>query len=142
MSFQEKGVWTLAIVSAVTFIGYVIVIAQRAAGVPIAEVEYVWPMVIAIAAAVVIGVVVTAIVALTSPKDAGKADERDREINRRGEYIGQSLVVAGAVWALFLAMIEADYFWIANSLYLFFFLSAMVASVAKIVAYRKGFVGW
>lgn len=142
MSFQEKGVWTLGIVAALTFTGYVIVIAQRAASVPVTEVDYVWPMIIAIAAAVVIGVIVTAIVAISSPKDAGKADERDKEINRRGEYIGQSLVVAGAMWALFLAMIEADYFWIANSLYLFFFLSAMVATVAKIVAYRKGFVGW
>jgi uncharacterized integral membrane protein len=142
MSFEEKGVWTLGIVAVLTFTGYVIVIAQRAADVPIADIDYVWPMVIAIGAAIVIGVIVTVILAIASPRDAGKKDERDREIYRRGEYMGQSLVVAGAMWALFLAMIEADYFWIANSLYLFFFLSAMVATVAKLVAYRKGFVGW
>ncbi|MDP1877035.1 MAG: hypothetical protein Q8M17_05710 [Actinomycetota bacterium] len=81
-------------------------------------------------------------IAILSPKEAGKKDERDKEINRRGEYIGQGFVVVGAVGALVLAMLEADYFWIANVVYLCFVLSAVVSTTAKLVAYRRGFVAW
>jgi hypothetical protein len=37
-----------------------------------------------------------------------------------------------------LAMAEGDHFWIANAIYLAFVLSALTASVVKIVAYRRG----
>jgi len=66
----------------------------------------------------------------------------DREIYRFGEYIGQSFVVIGGVAALLMAMAEWDHFWIANVIYLTFVLSAMLGSVAKIVAYRRGFQPW
>jgi hypothetical protein len=39
-------------------------------------------------------------------------------------------------------MAELPYFWIANAVYLAFFLSAALASVAKIVAYRRGLPAW
>ena len=58
-------------------------------------------------------------------------DQRDREINRFGEYVGQSFVVIGGVAALVLAMAEADHFWIANALYLAFVLSAVLGSVGE-----------
>ena len=73
-----------------------------------------------------------------SPREAGKKDQRDREIYRFGEYIGQSFVVIGGVAALLMAMAEWDHFWIANVIYLAFVLSAILGSVAKIVAYRPG----
>lgn len=48
----------------------------------------------------------------------------------------------GGVAALLMAMAEWDHFWIANVIYLAFVLSAMLGSVAKIVAYRRGFQPW
>jgi hypothetical protein len=77
-----------------------------------------------------------------SAKDAGVKDQRDKEIYRFGEYIGQSFLVIGGVAALVMAMAEVDHFWIANAIYLAFFLSAILGSVAKIVAYRRGFQPW
>ncbi|MBB4691157.1 hypothetical protein [Paractinoplanes abujensis] len=71
-----------------------------------------------------------------------KADQRDREIGRFGDHIGQSLVVAGAVAAMVMALFEARYFWIANVIYLAFVLSAVLGSTAKIFAYRRGFHPW
>ena len=71
-----------------------------------------------------------------------RKDQRDREIGRFGEHVGQALVVLGSVTALALAMMRADYFWIANAIYLGFVLSAVLSSVAKIVAYRRGFHPW
>ena len=72
----------------------------------------------------------------------GKVDQRDREIDRFGDHIGQSFVVVGGTTALLLALLEVDYFWIANAIYLCFVLSALLGSTAKIFAYRKGFHPW
>jgi hypothetical protein len=41
-----------------------------------------------------------------------------------------------------MALAEWDRFWIANVIYLCFVLSAVVASAAKIFAYRRGFQSW
>lgn len=81
-------------------------------------------------------------ISIFSPREAGKKDQRDREIYRFGEYAGQSFVVIGGIAALLMAMAEVPHFWIANVIYLAFVLSAMLGSVAKIVAYRKGFQPW
>lgn len=48
----------------------------------------------------------------------------------------------GAVAALLMAMAELDHFWIANTIYLAFVLSAILGSMAKIAAYREGFQQW
>src|SRR5215475_6765321 len=39
---------------------------------------------------------------------------------------------------IFLALAEVDYFWIANAIYLGFVLWAVVGSVIRLVAYRRG----
>lgn len=48
----------------------------------------------------------------------------------------------GGVVALLMAMAEVQHFWIANVIYLTFVLSAILGSVAKVVAYRRGFQPW
>lgn len=142
MSFEEKNTWIYAVVSVAAFVAYVIVILGRAEGGPIAEVPYVGPMLWSVGAAIAASIVGRIAVAIAWPKEADKTDQRDKEINRFGEYIGQSLVIVGAVLALVLSMAEVDYFWISNELYLFFVLSAVLGSIAKIVAYRRGFQPW
>jgi hypothetical protein len=69
-------------------------------------------------------------------------DQRDKEIYRFGEYTGQSFVTAGAIAALLMAMAEIAHFRIANAIYLAFVLSAVLGSVVKIVAYRRGLPSW
>ena len=39
-------------------------------------------------------------------------------------------------------MVEADWFWIANTLYLGFILSAMLGSATKLGLYRTGLPSW
>ena len=39
-------------------------------------------------------------------------------------------------------MLEVDWFWIANALYLGFVLSALLGSVTKIGLYRRGLPPW
>jgi hypothetical protein len=142
MSFEEKNTWVYALVTVVAFAVYLVIILRRAQGIPLAEVPYVGAMLWTIAGAIAASIVGRIVVAAAWPKDADKKDERDKEIYRFGEYVGQSFVAIGALAALILAMAEADHFWIANAIYLAFFLSALLGSIARIFAYRRGFQLW
>jgi len=142
MSFEEKNTWIYAVVTVGAFGAYLVTILGRAQGIPLTEVPYVGAMLWTIGAAIVASIVGRIVVAIAWPKEADKKDQRDKEIHRFGEYVGQSFVVIGAVAALLLSMAEVDHFWIANAVYLAFVLSALLGSTAKIVAYRRGFPSW
>ena len=142
MSFEEKNTWVYALVTVVAFAVYLVIILRRAQGIPLAEVPYVGAMLWTIGGAIAASIAGRILIAVAWPKDADKKDERDKEIYRFGEYVGQSFVVIGALAALILAIAEADHFWIANAIYLAFVLSALLGSTARIFAYRRGFQSW
>ncbi len=139
MSFEEKNIWIYGAATICAFGCYLVTIIGRGHGIPITDLPYAGAMLWTIGAAVGASIVSHVVVAVAWPRDADKKDQRDREIGRFGEYIGQSFVVAGAVAALVLAMAKVDHFWIANAVYLSFVLSAVFGSTVKIVAYRRGF---
>ncbi|TCO44265.1 hypothetical protein [Actinocrispum wychmicini] len=138
MTLEEKRAWIMIVVSAGAYATYLVVVLGRVGGGRLADVSYVstllWTVGISIVASIVLSIAASA----TTPRDDAIKDQRDREIGRFGEYVGQSFVVIGAVAALALSMAMADYFWIANAVYLAFTLSAVVGSVARIFAYRTG----
>ena len=76
-----------------------------------------------------------------SPNDAGKADQRDKEVNRLGEYVGGIVLAVGMIVPFGLAMAEAQHFWIANAMYLAFVVGTLTGTSVKLVAYRRGFQG-
>ena len=138
MSFEEKSTWTYATVAFVVPVIYFAVVLQRLRDTAAADVAYVGALLGAIAAAVVLTVVAHIVTAILWPRDAGRKDERDKQIHRFGEYIGFHVISIGAVVPLGLAMADVDQFWIANALYLAFVLSALASSIVKLVAYRRG----
>ncbi|MBA3490439.1 MAG: hypothetical protein H0T78_13030 [Longispora sp.] len=146
MSSEEKNAWFMLVVTVAAYGTYASIILSRAADTPLTEVSYVatllWTIGAAIVAAILLNIVAGIMSGIVSPKEANQKDQRDKEINRFGEYIGHSFVVIGAVAALGMALVEMDYFWIANVIYLMFVLSSVFGSVAKIVAYRRGFQPW
>ena len=142
MSFREKSAWIMAVVTCGAYVAYLAILFGRAQNTPRTEVSYVFTLLWTMGAVLVSTIVAHIVVGVTSPKDIEKKDQRDREIYRHGEYIGQYVVVIGAVSALGLSMAELDHFWIANVIYLAFVLSTLVGSAAKIVAYRRGFQQW
>ena len=142
MSFEEKYTWVLGLLAAATYAVYVAVMIPRLSLTPISEVPYIDAMLWAIGGSIVVSIVITIILGIFSPKTAGKKDARDREISRHGEYVGQSLVVLGALAAMVLAWLEVDWFWIANAIYLAFVLSAILGFITKIVGYRAGLPRW
>lgn len=142
MAIEEKSAWVMGVVALVGYGIYLSFILAAAEGGPISTVDYVPALVITIGAAIVINIIVNIAVGIVSPRRGAVKDGRDREIYRFGEHAGQSFVIAGALGALILALFEVDHFWIANEIYLAFVLSAVLASVMKIVGYRVGFQKW
>jgi hypothetical protein len=142
MSFDEKSAWIMGAAAVVSYGAYLAIILGCVGAMDLAEVRYVAPLLWTVGASVAASIALHAVIGIFSPRDAGKKDHRDREIYRFGEYIGQSFVVVGGVAALLMAMAEWDHFWIATVIYLTFVLSAILGSVAKIVAYRRGFQPW
>jgi hypothetical protein len=138
MSSEEKRSWIYAVVSAGVSAVYFGIVLSKVPGADVTQIAYVKPMLIAIGAAIVLSIVVGIAAAIASPQDADRTDERDREINRFGEYVAFYVMSIAAIAPLVLAMAEAAHFWIANSLYLAFVLAAITSAIVKIVVYRRG----
>ena len=141
MSYEEKAAWVQGITAVLGYGVYVVIVLSRAAGGPLVDAPYVDAMLWTIGAAIVAAIIAGIFVGIGSRGRTTK-DQRDREIYRRGEYAGQSFVVIGALGALILAMLETDWFWIANLLYLCFVLSAILGWIFKAVVYRRGLPEW
>jgi hypothetical protein len=142
MSYQEKNTWVFLTVAVAAYGTYLAVLLSAAAGAPLVEVKYAAPMLATIGGAIAAGILGSTAISITSNRATRRADQRDREIGRLGEHVGQAFVVLGAVAALVFALLELDWFWIANIVYLFFALSAVVGSIARLVAYRRGVPAW
>lgn len=138
MSFEEKRVWIYVCAVITTYLGYVFVVLGRAGDGSVTDVAYATPLIASIVVSILITIIASIIVAIVTG-DSGKVDERDRSINRYGEYIGHVVMGVVTLGPLILAMAEAKHFWIANAIYLGYGVSAITTSAVKLVAYRRGF---
>ncbi|GAA4283712.1 hypothetical protein GCM10022261_12430 [Brevibacterium daeguense] len=146
---EERSAWIMLVLAVIGYPIYLALLftgpsgtAERgstAAGPELTDLSFAGPMLWTIGGSVVVSVILHAASGVFTDGEAGGRDERDRQIGRWAELIGQSFVVTGALSGLVLAMLRADVFWIANAIYLCFFLSAILGSIAKIIAYRTGF---
>lgn len=139
MSSEEKHSWIYVVVGVLVPLVYFATVLSKVPGTDVATIGYVWPMLTAIGVGIGASIVLSIMAAIISPGEAGKTDVRDKEINRRGEYVGFYVMSVAAIVPLGLAMAKAEHFWIANALYLAFVLAALASAVVKIVAYRRGF---
>ena len=139
MTLEERRSWTYLAVAVVSYGAYLSAVFSKAASAPLVDVDYVPAMLWSIGIAIVFGILLNIAIGIFTPRGEQTKDARDRDIERLGEHVGQAFLVIGGVAALLLAIIEADYFYIANVLYLCFVLSAVVGSVAKVIVYRRGF---
>ena len=150
MVFQEKLTWVNLVVVLVVPGAYVAYVLDRANGASVADFAYQRSMLIAIGISIIatiLGTIAMSIVTAAAAEITGKGsvddidrkDERDVQISRRGDLIGYYVASGGAVGVMALTMLEYDYFWIANALYLSFVVASVVADSVKIAAYRRGF---
>jgi hypothetical protein len=150
MSFEEKLTWVNAVVSVAVPVVYFTIVLGQLGETAAADIAYQRPLLIAIGASIVltiigaigaaIGTAITAeITGVGSVDDIDRKDERDVDINRRGELVGYYVSSAGMLGVLALTMLEYDFFWIASALYASFALGSVVSAIVKLVAYRRGF---
>jgi hypothetical protein len=142
VAHQEKRAWIMLVVSAAAYAAYAATVLSRAGGHPLPRVSYAAALLWTVGAAILASIVAETALGVVNPRASRLKDARDRQIGQLGDHIGSSFVVIGAVAAMLMAMAGWDRFWIANVIYLCFFLSAILGSVTKVIAYRKPFQQW
>ena len=144
MVYEERNVWAGLIVTVISMIVYVILVLQAAGGGPLADVDWVpfmlWTIGLSIVATIILSIVWGIIAGMFDPDGVGKSDQRDRDIARMGGRVGQAFLVIAGLGVIVLCAVEADWFWIANTMYFGFAISALVGGIASIIAYRRGLV--
>ncbi|MGW5261892.1 hypothetical protein ACWEQG_13005 [Microbispora sp. NPDC004025] len=142
MTHEEKRAWIRLVVAVVAYAAYVVAILRRAGGGPLPDVPYTAAMLWTIGGAIGAAILAEIGMAIVNPRASRVIDARDKEIGRLGDYTGQAFVVIGAIAAMLMAMAEWDRFWIANVIYLFFVLSAILGDTTKIILYRRSVPEW
>ena len=138
MTFREKNLWIYAVlVAAVTGVYFAGVLGQ-VRSTAVSEIAYQRPLLTAIGVVIVLTIVGTILVAISSPREADKTDERDKNIDRLGESVAYMVVGFLMLVPLGLAMTGSQTFWIANTIYGGFVVSTLISTAVKIVAYRRG----
>ncbi len=142
MVYEERNTWASMIVTVVVLIAYVVIVLQQAGGGPLTEVLW-WPIMLgAIVGAIVLAIVVSILwgilAGMRDPDGVGRSDQRDRDIARFGDRVGQSFMVAAGLGVIALCAIQAHWFWIANAMFFGFALASLAGSLARVVAYRRG----
>jgi hypothetical protein len=147
MSSEERGQWVYLVVIVVTYGAYLVITLGRLGQTTPADVDYVPTMLGAIGVGIALAIVGRVVVEIASRisaemaghNDVHDADVRDRDIGRFGEYVAGAVLGVGMVVPFVLTLAAFEHFWIANAMYLAFVVSAVVGTVVKLVAYRRGF---
>jgi MFS family permease len=144
MAYEERNVWASLIVSVLGMIAYVVIVLQQAAGGPLTDVDWV-PIMLWIIGAGIVGAIVVSIVwgivaGMFDPDGVGRSDQRDRDIAHMSTRVGQAFLVIAGLGVILLCAFEADWFWIANTMFFGFALSSIVGGIASVIAYRRGLV--
>ena len=139
MTYEEKGVWVYLVVALGAYGTYLAIVLGQIATVPIADIDYTPALLWTIGASIAGAIVLRIAVEVVGPSDNQSADARDRDVKRAGDRLGFWPIIAGALGALVLALLQAEYFWIANAIYLGFVASAVLSSIITLVLYRRGF---
>lgn len=144
MVYEERNAWAGLIVSPIALVVYIVLVLQQAGGGPLTAVDWfplmLWTIGGGIVATIVISIVWGILAGMRDPDGVGRSDIRDRDIGRMGGRVEQAFVVIAGLGVIALCAVGADVFWIANTMYLGFAVSALVGGIARVIAYRRGLV--
>ncbi|PCE14689.1 hypothetical protein AUC47_16150 [Microbacterium sp. SZ1] len=144
MVFEERNAWTGLVVSVIAITTYVVIMLQQAASRPVTDIDWLPPMLWTIGGGIVVTILITIVwgiaVGMRDREAATASDIRDRDISRMGGRVEQAFLVIAGLAVIALCAIGADLFWIANTMFAGFAVSAVIGSIARVVAYRRGLV--
>ncbi|MDJ1113135.1 hypothetical protein [Microbacterium dauci] len=139
---EERSVWVGLVVSVVAMIVYGVIMSALLRSTPIEQINWFPLMGWTLGISLVVSLMLTAAWAMIAeagwPRGLLTSDERDRDIARMGDRVGQAFLVLGGLGAIFLCAADAAPFWIAHSVFAGFALSSIIGSVARVIAYRRG----
>ena len=138
MSSEEKSTWIVAAATVLIFGWYTIKILGDAATTAVSEIQYEDLLVVMVGVFIALIIVAEIVLAILTRK-LDSSDERDRKIDRFGEYIGGYVLGTGLLVVLALAMAETEYFWIAHAALWVLVVAELVTATTKIIVYRRGF---
>ncbi|WP_270410133.1 hypothetical protein [Microbacterium maritypicum] len=144
MVFEERNAWAGLILTPLVMIVYVVLVLQDAGGGPLTDVDWFPLMLWVIGGGIVVTIAVTIgwglIAGIKDPDGVGRSDIRDRDISRMGGRVEQGFVVIAGLGVIALCAVGADVFWIANTMFAGFAVSAFIGCIARVIAYRRGLV--
>ncbi|MEV7632367.1 hypothetical protein AB0N64_08170 [Microbacterium sp. NPDC089318] len=144
MVYQERVAWAQLIASVITITGYVVILLTQSHGRDITAVDWLPPMLWTIGGGIVLSILISVlwgiVAGVRDPHSATTTDIRDRDISRLGGRVEHSLLVIAGLGVLTLCAVGAELFWVANTMFLGFAVSALVGGVARVIAYRRGLV--
>ena len=138
MTSEEKSTWIVATATVLIFGWYTIKILGDAATTAVSEIQYEDLLVVMVGVFIALIIVAEIVLAILTRK-LDDSDERDRKIDRFGEYIGGYVLGTGLLAVLALAMAETEYFWIAHAALGVLVVAELVTATTKIIVYRRGF---
>ena len=99
MVYEERNTWAGLIVMAVVLPVYVIAVLQAAGGGPLEEVDWVplllWAIGGGILGTIVLSILWGILAGMRDPEGVGRSDQRDRDIARMGDRVGQAFTAIG-----------------------------------------------
>src|SRR5690348_15781875 len=96
VSYEEKGTWVYLVTSAAAYLVYLAIMLGRVASTPVDQVPYVAVLLCTCGASIVANMAGRMLVEMARPSDSRRADVRDKEIYRSGEYASRWFLVACA----------------------------------------------
>lgn len=139
MTFKAKTTAIMLVTLTIVYGWYFIQMLPEMAETPVSEIGYQGVMLATVVLFVILFVAGMIVLAAADRRQADDEDERDQLIERRGDQVGSYVLLVAALAAMGLAMVEGDYFWIANALLAGLVLSELVKGIVMLAAYRRGF---
>jgi putative copper export protein len=140
MTFKGKVTAVMLVALVIVYGWYFVQVLLEASTTPVEDIAYQAGLLVVVVVLVVLSVIGISVLAALARREAQEdEDERDRLIEMRGDQVGGYLLAIGALVALALAMLEFQYFWIANTILAGLVLSEIGKAIVMLSAYRRGF---
>ena len=130
MSFQEKSAWVLIIVTLIVAADFIFGLARNGG---IATAGGIFPSIIFF---VILVTIIHIAIAVINPKETDTADERDYDIERKGEVIGSYTLAAFMLFILAAAALSEQWL-IANVAFLGLMASELAKCLWQVLLYRR-----